>query len=181
MSSDQSWSACVRLWVTREGAVEVKRGGALLGGQQTKRAWNLRFLSRLELSDTHTLHVHLSAALYDPRGWGCVVFVFLVQAGVWRSMCGDRKVCTRTVRTGHEPLFIYASFLSPQRKSTVWVFQSRPETIAPFTKGVGAWGGGVRRITETERERGGKSAASHCPLTVPHSLPYFPQHSFTWT
>lgn len=48
---------CQPLGDKRRGAVEVKRGGALLGGQQTKRAWNLRFLSRLELSDTHT-HTH---------------------------------------------------------------------------------------------------------------------------
>lgn len=34
----------------------MKRGGALLGGQQTKRAWNLRFLSTVEPSDTHNMH-----------------------------------------------------------------------------------------------------------------------------
>lgn len=50
-------------------------------------------------------------------------------------------------------------FLRPKRKSTVRVFQSRSETMAPFIKR--RWGHGGFR----ERER--DSAASHWPLIVP--------------
>lgn len=49
----QSWYECEG--GKRKRAVEVQRGGALLGGQQTKRARNLRFLCTLELLDTHAL------------------------------------------------------------------------------------------------------------------------------
>lgn len=45
------WALCKK----RRRAAEVGRGGALLGGRCTKRAWNLRFQSTPELSDTHTL------------------------------------------------------------------------------------------------------------------------------
>lgn len=161
---------CQALGDKRRGAVEVKRGGALLGGQQTKRAWNLRFLSRLELSDTDT-HTHCMFICQQPYMTHVDedVLCFWLSRCVKKHVCGQKSLhayCTHWTWTANRFSFTQV-FLSPQRKSTVWVFQSRPETIAPFTKAVGAWGGGVRRIRETERGREGKSAASHWPLTVP--------------
>lgn len=45
--------------------MEVERGGALLGGQRNKRAWNLTFSVHMgESSDTRIMHARASAWVY---------------------------------------------------------------------------------------------------------------------
>ncbi len=52
--------------------------------------------------------------------------------------------------------FKQATFLRPQRKSTVWVFLSRSETMAPFIKGRWGHGGGSEKERQRGIERGGE-------------------------
>lgn len=85
------WALCKR----RRRAAEVERGGALLGGQQTKRARNLRFLSRAEPSDRHHACSFVSRASY----WLCAhvgqcetmrrVFVVFFCLGMFTFRCSS--------------------------------------------------------------------------------------------
>lgn len=69
----------------------VERGGAFLGDQKTKRAWNLRFHSK---ADRHIMYVHLSGwictegCLYiqDHASWVCCVSL-RVFAFACKSLC----------------------------------------------------------------------------------------------
>lgn len=91
--SDGQWSAviwmCWALCKRRRRAAEVERGGASLGGQQTKRARNLRFLSRVEPSDTHYACCFVSMGLYwlctyvGPCEPTCPVFVVFSVCACW--------------------------------------------------------------------------------------------------
>lgn len=67
-----------------------------------------------------------------------------------------------------------AKFLRPQRKSTVRVFQSRSETMAPFIER--RWGGhGALREWEQDRERFSERdyiLASHCSHPLQQQLTY---------
>lgn len=84
---------CQALGDKRRGAVEVKRGGALLGGQQTKRAWNLRFLSRLELSDTHThTHTFICQRPYMTHVDEDVLCFWFKKVCVKKHVCGQKSL-----------------------------------------------------------------------------------------
>lgn len=173
---------CQALGDKRRGAVEVKRGGALLGGQQTKRAWNLRFLSRLELSDTDT-HTHCMFICQQPY----MTHVDQDALCFWfKQVCEEACVWTeKSARVLYaldmncKPLFIYASFFKSSKEKYCVSFSIQARDNSSFHESSGGMGWGS---SENKRDRAGErgkiscfALASHCS----HSLPYFPQHSFT--
>lgn len=96
-------------------------------------------------------------------------------------MCVDRKVCTRTVRTGHElqTAFHLRKFFKSSKEKYCVSFSIQARDNSSFHESSGGMGWGS---SENKRDRAGErgkiscfALASHCS----HSLPYFPQHSFT--
>lgn len=108
--------------------------------------------------------------------WDHVLSVWCVLVCAWTYVCvgacegwctSAHAYCTYA-STANRFSSKQASCLRPQRKSTVRVFQSRPETMAPFIEGRwrhGGWGGSAK---ERRRERENR------PLHIGLSLfPFF--------
>lgn len=95
-------------------------------------------------------------------------------------MCVDRKVCTRTVRTGHElqTAFHLRKFFKSSKEKYCVSFSIQARDNSSFHESSGGMGWGS---SENKRDRAGErgkiscfALASHCS----HSLPYFPQHFY---
>lgn len=181
MVSDRSWSECYKLGKERRRATEVERGGALQGGQQTKRAWNLRFLAHWSCQ-TQILHARVSVRFF--------FFLHLKIASVnccgaslhtYLYMCEDVWSCIKTVFTVHTQSQItsseWAKFLRPQRKSTV-SFPIQAKDNGSFHWSMGGGGIGVQRKRDREWGRQNRlfTLASHCS----RSSQYL-KHWLAWT
>lgn len=125
----------------------------------------------MESSDTLCLYVRQYGFMLVVV-YMCHVFVVLgFCLFTFECMCVKlREYCIYTSKANRFPSK-QAKFLRPQRKSTVWVFQSRSETMAPFIKR--RWGHGA-----SERERERDSATSHWPVIVP--ILYSVCHNTGW-
>lgn len=106
MVSYQSWSELGSGKMRRK-AVEVERGGALLGGQNTKRARSLRFLSTLHLTNGHTLHVFMCQDRFKWRHTeDNLLYAYLrflrLELCASEQMSEDLQVCMTTLHTAKE-------------------------------------------------------------------------------
>lgn len=175
--SDGQWSEQVS--VKREGGQprwgEVGlcwEAGALRG----PGIWDFR-APRSCQTHTHYACSCVSRGLFD---WLCKLLCF----GLCIFVCGSvsvhgrlsaREYCTSASNANPSPCK-QAKFVGPQRKSTVWVVQSRPTTMAPFIELRWGHGGDQRKRESVRGGIGCVTSASHCS----HSIQCVPQRWLTW-